>query len=63
MTLALMLILTGAAMWVGLLGIDARVLRNYLGMTYDKIGVSNRVELALWYEARVQASKLPWRFR
>lgn len=29
------------------LGIDAHVVMNYLGMIYDKIGVSNRVELAL----------------
>jgi DNA-binding CsgD family transcriptional regulator len=43
------------------LGIDAHVVRNYLGMIYDKIGVSNRVELALWYEARVHEGKLPWR--
>ena len=42
------------------LGIDAHVVRNYLGMIYDKIGVSNRVELALWYEARVHEGKLPW---
>jgi len=34
------------------LGIGAHVVRNYLGAIYDKIGVSNRVELALWYEAR-----------
>ena len=45
------------------LGIDAHVVRNYLGMIYDKIGVSNRVELALWYEARLHDGKLPWRFR
>jgi len=43
------------------LGIDPHVVRNYLGMIYDKIGVSNRVELALWYEARVHEGKLPWR--
>jgi hypothetical protein len=29
------------------------VVRNDLGIIYDKVGVSNRVELALWYEARV----------
>jgi DNA-binding NarL/FixJ family response regulator len=34
------------------LGIGAHVVRNYLVAIYDKIGVSNRVELALWYEAR-----------
>ena len=40
------------------LGIDTHVVRNYLGIIYDKIGVSNRVELALWYEARVHEGKL-----
>jgi DNA-binding NarL/FixJ family response regulator len=34
------------------LGIGAHVVRNYLSTIYDKVGVSNRVELALWYEAR-----------
>ena len=34
------------------LGIGAHVVRNYLSAIYDKVGVSNRVELALWYEAR-----------
>jgi DNA-binding NarL/FixJ family response regulator len=34
------------------LGIGTHVVRNYLSAIYDKIGVSNRVELALWYEAR-----------
>jgi DNA-binding CsgD family transcriptional regulator len=34
------------------LGIDAHVVRNYVSDIYDKIGVNNRVELALWYEAR-----------
>lgn len=63
MTLALMLILTVAALWVGVLGIDTHVVGNYFGMIYDKIGVGSRVELALWYEARVQESKLPWQFR
>jgi len=43
------------------LGIDAHVVRNYLSMIYDKIGLSNRVELALWYETRVHEGKLPWR--
>jgi DNA-binding CsgD family transcriptional regulator len=42
------------------LGIGPHVVRNYLGMIYDKIGVSNRVELALWYEARSHEGKL-WR--
>jgi DNA-binding NarL/FixJ family response regulator len=35
------------------LGIGEHVVRNYLSKIYDKIGVSNRVELALWYEARI----------
>jgi DNA-binding CsgD family transcriptional regulator len=43
------------------LGIDAHVVRNYLGVIYDKIGLNNRVELALWYEARVHEGKLPRR--
>ena len=34
------------------LGIATYVVRNYLTAIYDKIGVNNRVELALWYEAR-----------
>jgi len=34
------------------LGIGEHVVRNYLTNIYDRIGVSNRVELALWYEAR-----------
>jgi hypothetical protein len=43
------------------LGIDQHVVRNYLGVIYEKIGLSNRVELALWYEARVHEGKLPRR--
>jgi DNA-binding NarL/FixJ family response regulator len=35
------------------LGIGKNVVRNYLSKIYDKIGVNNRVELALWYEARM----------
>jgi DNA-binding NarL/FixJ family response regulator len=41
----------------GKLGIGEHVVRNYLSKIYDKIGVSNRVELALWYEARVHEGK------
>ena len=41
----------------GQLGIGEHVVRNYLSKIYDKIGVSNRVELALWYEARVHEGK------
>lgn len=36
------------------LGIGVSVFRNYLSAIYDKIGVSNRVELALWYWTRKQ---------
>jgi len=41
------------------MGITPRVVRNYLVRIYDKIGLSNRLELALWYEARVNEGKLP----
>ena len=34
------------------LGITVHVVRNYVGSIYDKLGMNNRVELALWYEAR-----------
>ena len=33
--------------------------RNYLSAIYDKIGVDNRVELALWHEARNMKSACP----
>jgi DNA-binding NarL/FixJ family response regulator len=36
------------------LGIGEHVVREYLAVIYAKIGVSNRVELALWYWARKQ---------
>ena len=39
------------------LRIGEHVVRNYLGKIYDRIGVSNRVELALWYWARLQEGK------
>ncbi len=39
------------------LGIGEHVVRNSLGIIYDKVGVSNRVELALWYEARVHEDR------
>ena len=41
------------------LGIGVHVVRNYISAIYDKIGVSNRVELALWYEARMHEETLP----
>jgi len=40
------------------LGIGAHVARNYISAIYDKIGVSNRVELALWYEARIHEGQV-----
>ena len=40
------------------LGIGEYVVRNYLSKIYDKIDVSNRVELALWYETRLYEGKL-----
>ena len=39
------------------LGIGEHVVRNYLTNIYDRIGVNNRVELALWYEARKNERK------
>jgi DNA-binding CsgD family transcriptional regulator len=40
------------------LGIGEYVVRNYMSAIFDKIGVNNRVELALWYEARLHERKL-----
>jgi DNA-binding NarL/FixJ family response regulator len=34
------------------IGTTERVVKNYLRIIYDKLGLWNRVELALWYEAR-----------
>ena len=34
------------------LGTTEYVVKNYLRVIYDKLGLWNRVELALWYEAR-----------
>src|SRR5450755_3008618 len=34
------------------LGTTEHVVKNYLRRIYDKLGLWNRVELALWYEAR-----------
>jgi DNA-binding NarL/FixJ family response regulator len=33
-------------------GTTEHVIKNYLRAIYDKLGLWNRVELALWYEAR-----------
>jgi len=34
------------------IGSTQHVVKNYLKVIYDKLGIWNRVELALWYEAR-----------
>ena len=34
------------------IGTTEHVVKNYLRIIYDKLGLWNRVELALWYEAR-----------
>jgi DNA-binding NarL/FixJ family response regulator len=34
------------------IGTTEHVVKNYLRRIYDKLGLWNRVELALWYEAR-----------
>jgi DNA-binding NarL/FixJ family response regulator len=34
------------------IGTTTYVIKNYLRRIYDKLGLWNRVELALWYEAR-----------
>lgn len=34
------------------IGTTEHVIKNYLRGIYDKLGLWNRVELALWYEAR-----------
>jgi len=41
------------------LGIGEHVVRNYMSVIFDKIGVNNRVELALWYEARLHEGSFP----
>jgi DNA-binding NarL/FixJ family response regulator len=33
--------------------------KNYLRVIYDKLGLWNRVELALWYESRKHEPQLP----
>lgn len=35
-----------------ILGTTEHVVKNYLRAIYDKLGLWNRVELALWHEAR-----------
>jgi DNA-binding NarL/FixJ family response regulator len=39
------------------LGISEPVVKKHLGVIFDKLGVWNRVELALWYEARRHEAK------
>jgi DNA-binding NarL/FixJ family response regulator len=35
-----------------IIGAKEMVIKNYIRVIYDKLGLWNRVELALWYEAR-----------
>jgi len=35
-----------------IIGTTEHVVKNYLRVIYDKLGLWNRVELALWHEAR-----------
>jgi DNA-binding CsgD family transcriptional regulator len=41
------------------IGTTEHVVKNYLRVIYDKLGLWNRVELALWYESRRQEPQLP----
>ena len=40
------------------IGTTEHVVKNYLRTIYDKLGLWNRVELALWYESRRSQSVL-----
>jgi DNA-binding CsgD family transcriptional regulator len=40
------------------LGTTEYVIKNHIRTIFDKLGLWNRVELALWYEARLQESRL-----
>ena len=40
------------------IGTTEHVVKNYLRVIYDKLGLWNRVELALWYESRQSPSSL-----
>jgi DNA-binding NarL/FixJ family response regulator len=42
-----------------LIGTTEHVVKNHLRMIYDKLGLWNRVELALWYEARKHEGMVP----
>jgi len=39
-----------------IMGTTEHVVKNYLRVVYDKLGFGNRVELALWHEARKHES-------
>jgi DNA-binding NarL/FixJ family response regulator len=41
------------------IGTTEHVIKNYLRTIYDKLGLWNRVELALWYEARRHEQLVP----
>jgi DNA-binding NarL/FixJ family response regulator len=41
------------------IGTTEHVVKNYLRVIYDKLGLWNRVELALWYESRKHGSGFP----
>jgi DNA-binding NarL/FixJ family response regulator len=41
------------------IGTTEHVVKNYLRAIYDKLGLWNRVELALWYESRRRQPALP----
>ena len=40
------------------LGTSQRVIKKFLRAIYDKLGLWNRVELALWYERRKHREKM-----
>jgi DNA-binding NarL/FixJ family response regulator len=40
------------------MGTTEHVVKNYLRAIYDKLGLWNRVELALWHEARRAESRV-----
>ena len=40
------------------IGTTEHVVKNYLRVIYDKLGLWNRVELALWYESRKEQQPL-----
>jgi DNA-binding NarL/FixJ family response regulator len=41
------------------IGTTEHVVKNYLRVIYDKLGLWNRVELALWYESRRSGTEFP----